>query len=97
MSTRFDNLITGREENHSCEIGTTEHERRLVEVSVNGSMDRMKNKIRIFCRYVDAHPPWAKKLEAHLAPGIHTILFKARSPNSNLNDVCRTILTVKGF
>lgn len=54
-------------------------------------------EIMIFFRYVDSHPPWAKKLEAHLAPGIHTILFKARSPNSNLNDVCRTILTVKGL
>ncbi|XP_037034819.1 fibrillin-1 isoform X2 [Bradysia coprophila] len=46
-------------------------------------------------KYVDSHPPWGKKLEAHLTPGIHTILFKARSPNSNLNDVCRTIITVK--
>lgn len=60
-------------------------------------MGEMSNSISLFLRrFVDSHPPWGKKLEAHLVPGIHTVMFKARSPNSNLNDVCRTIITVKG-
>lgn len=47
--------------------------------------------------YVDSHPAWAKNLEAHLPIGIHTITFRARSPNSQLNDICRTVITVKSM
>jgi fibulin 1/2 len=46
-------------------------------------------------KYVDSHPAWGKTLEAKLPFGTHVITFRARSPNSNLNDVCRTIITVK--
>lgn len=46
--------------------------------------------------HVDVHPLWAKNLEAHLTAGEHTITFRARSPNAaNINEVCRTIITVK--
>lgn len=42
------------------------------------------------------HPKWAKNLQAHLGAGIHTITFRARSPNSPaITDVCRTVITVK--
>lgn len=34
-------------------------------------------------------------MEAHLAVGVHVLTFRARSPNSNLNDICRTVITVK--
>lgn len=47
--------------------------------------------------FVDAHPSWAKHLEAHLTAGIHLITFRARSPTSDANDVCRAAITVKGF
>lgn len=50
----------------------------------------------ILHRYIDSHPAWGKHLEARLAPGEHVITFRARSPNSNVNVVCRTIITVKG-
>lgn len=46
--------------------------------------------------HVDANPPWAKNLQAHLAEGVHTITFRARSPHSaSISEVCRTVLTVK--
>lgn len=46
--------------------------------------------------HVDANPTWAKNLQAHLAAGVHTITFRARSPHSaSISEVCRTVLTVK--
>lgn len=46
--------------------------------------------------HVEAHPPWAKRLQAHLAAGVHTITFRARSPNSvSISDECRTVIVVK--
>lgn len=46
-------------------------------------------------KYVDTYPAWGKSLEAQLPVGVHVITFRARSPNSHLNDICRTIITVK--
>lgn len=46
--------------------------------------------------HVDASPLWAKNLQAHLAAGVHTITFRARSPHSaSISEVCQTVLTVK--
>lgn len=46
--------------------------------------------------HVDANPPWAKHLQAHLGAGVHTITFKARSPNSlSISEACVTVITVK--
>lgn len=46
--------------------------------------------------HVDANPAWAKNLQAHLAAGVHTIVFRARSPNSpSVSEVCKTVITVK--
>lgn len=46
--------------------------------------------------HVDAYPPWAKTLQAHLTAGMHTITFRARSPNSvSISDECRTVIDVK--
>lgn len=50
----------------------------------------------IFYRMVDSHPSWGKKLEVNLAPGVHTVTFRARSPNTKAVDICRTVITVKG-
>lgn len=36
-------------------------------------------------------------MEAHLAPGVHTITFRARSMHSNAVDICRTVITIKGL
>ncbi|KAL0280085.1 UNVERIFIED_CONTAM: hypothetical protein PYX00_001479 [Menopon gallinae] len=40
-------------------------------------------------RYVEAHPPWAKKLEGEFQLGTTTIMFQARNPTSNLTAACR--------
>ncbi|XP_055612398.1 fibrillin-1 [Uranotaenia lowii] len=44
---------------------------------------------------VDAHPAWGKQLEAELPAGETTVTFRARSPNSNMNDVCRVLIRIK--
>lgn len=50
----------------------------------------------LFGRHVDAYPTWAKNLQAHLTPGIHTIKFRARSPSdASITDVCQTVINVK--
>lgn len=46
-------------------------------------------------RYIDSQPLWAKKLEVELTPGVYPIVYRARSPNSQLHEICRTMLTVK--
>lgn len=51
----------------------------------------------LFERYVDSHPEWGKNLEAHLSAGVHVISFRARSPTSSLEDICRTHITVKSM
>lgn len=46
--------------------------------------------------HIDANPAWAKNLQAHLAAGVHTLVFRARSPSSaSISDVCQTVITVK--
>lgn len=48
------------------------------------------------CRYVDSNPVLAKNLRLRLTLGVHTLIFRARSPTaSNVNDVCKTVITVK--
>lgn len=45
---------------------------------------------------VEANPAWAKKLQAHLGAGVHTIEFRAHSPNSkSITASCTTVITVK--
>lgn len=47
-------------------------------------------------RQVEAHPAWAKDLQAFLTAGTHVVTFKARSPYSpQLHSVCRTVISVK--
>lgn len=50
----------------------------------------------IIYRMVDSYPAWGKKLEAQLPPGVHTVTFRARSPSTNVVDICRTVITIKG-
>lgn len=50
----------------------------------------------IYYSNVDAHPSWAKRLEAHLTAGAHVVTFRARSPHNDNVDVCRAVFTVKG-
>lgn len=46
--------------------------------------------------HVDAHPQWAKHLQARLAAGVHRVSFRARSPYApNVHEICRTVITVK--
>ncbi|KAK6627094.1 hypothetical protein RUM44_009571 [Polyplax serrata] len=40
-------------------------------------------------RYVESHPPWAKRLEGDFPIGVTSIMFHARSPISNLTAACR--------
>jgi hypothetical protein len=47
-------------------------------------------------KYVDSSPAWGKNLEAQIPAGVTTVTFRARSPTSNLNDICRVVITVKG-
>jgi HYR domain/Sushi repeat (SCR repeat) len=47
-------------------------------------------------KYVDTNPAWGKNLEAQLPVGITTVTFRARGPQTNLNDICRVVITVKG-
>lgn len=47
-------------------------------------------------QYVDAQPAWAKQLQADLSPGVHSITFRARSPNSHLFQTCQMLITVEG-
>ncbi|XP_055688517.1 fibrillin-1 isoform X2 [Lutzomyia longipalpis] len=46
-------------------------------------------------KYVDTHPEWAKHLEGTVPLGVTEITFRARSPNANLNEICRMKVTVK--
>ncbi|GAB0100997.1 latent-transforming growth factor beta-binding protein 4 [Sergentomyia squamirostris] len=46
-------------------------------------------------KYVDTHPEWAKHLEGTVPLGTTDITFRARSPNANLNEICRMKVTVK--
>lgn len=48
---------------------------------------------RVNCRYVDAYPEAFKRLEGTVQLGTNTITFRARSPNSNLNEICRMTVT----
>ena len=54
-------------------------------------------KIMLYFRYVDTHPAWGKRLEADLTVGVTVVTFRARSHNSNLNEICRVVITVKGM
>lgn len=46
--------------------------------------------------HVEATPSWAKKLQAYLGAGVHTITFRAHSPNSkSITEACTTVITVK--
>ncbi|XP_058835886.1 fibrillin-1-like isoform X2 [Topomyia yanbarensis] len=46
-------------------------------------------------KYVDAHPAWGKQLETELPVGETAVMFRARSPNSNMNDVCRVLIRIR--
>lgn len=47
-------------------------------------------------KFVDAHPSWGKRLEANLAIGVTEVTFRARSPSTNVVDICRIVITVIG-
>lgn len=51
--------------------------------------------IRFLSRFVDTYPEWGKKLEGKVSHGVTVVTFRARSPNSNLNEICRLTITVK--
>ncbi|ETN59950.1 hypothetical protein AND_008443 [Anopheles darlingi] len=44
---------------------------------------------------VDAHPAWGKQLQAELKAGETIVTFRARSPTSNVNDVCRVVIRIR--
>ncbi|XP_062710515.1 uncharacterized protein LOC109404745 isoform X2 [Aedes albopictus] len=46
-------------------------------------------------QFVDAHPAWGKHLEAELPAGEVAVTFRARSPNSPMNDVCRVLIKIR--
>ncbi|XP_017844210.1 multiple epidermal growth factor-like domains protein 6 [Drosophila busckii] len=46
-------------------------------------------------RYVEAHPPWAKQLQAHLPAGVHKIVFRAHDPLSQQTVACQTLISIK--
>ncbi|XP_062552414.1 fibrillin-1-like isoform X2 [Armigeres subalbatus] len=46
-------------------------------------------------QFVDAHPAWGKQLEAELPAGETEVTFRARSPNSPMNDVCRVVIKIR--
>uniref|UniRef100_A0A182JP89 Uncharacterized protein n=1 Tax=Anopheles christyi TaxID=43041 RepID=A0A182JP89_9DIPT len=46
-------------------------------------------------KYVDSHPPWGKQLEVELPAGETVVTFRARSPTSNVNDVCRVVIKIR--
>lgn len=50
----------------------------------------------MFCRYVDASPPWAKQLQADLPAGTTVVTFTAWSPVSNYTSTCRIVIRVRG-
>lgn len=43
---------------------------------------------------MDSYPEWAKRLEGDVPVGSTDIVFRARSPNSILHEVCRLKITV---
>lgn len=63
--------------------------------SIHIKLEQPKSNVD-WASHVDAFPPWAKQLQARLAAGVHTITFRARSPNSvSIHDECRTVIVVK--
>ncbi|XP_070136188.1 uncharacterized protein [Drosophila bipectinata] len=46
-------------------------------------------------RYLQAHPTWAGRLEAHLPAGIHKARFRVQDPKTKLSASCETIITIK--
>uniref|UniRef100_A0A182LZB6 Uncharacterized protein n=1 Tax=Anopheles culicifacies TaxID=139723 RepID=A0A182LZB6_9DIPT len=46
-------------------------------------------------KYVDSHPPWGKQLEVELPAGETIVTFRARSPTSSVNDVCRVVIKIR--
>ncbi|XP_058456120.1 fibrillin-2-like [Malaya genurostris] len=46
-------------------------------------------------KYVDAHPAWGKQLETELPAGEVAVVFRARSPNSHMDDVCRVLIRIR--
>ncbi|XP_038117535.1 multiple epidermal growth factor-like domains protein 6 isoform X3 [Culex quinquefasciatus] len=57
-------------------------------------LDQPKTNVDWF-RFVDAHPAWGKQLEAELPAGETAVTFRARSPNSPTNDVCRVLIKIR--
>ncbi|XP_053687239.1 uncharacterized protein LOC128736776 [Sabethes cyaneus] len=46
-------------------------------------------------QFIDSHPAWGKQLETELPAGETAVTFRARSPNSNMNDVCRVLIRIR--
>ncbi|XP_055538598.1 fibrillin-1 isoform X2 [Wyeomyia smithii] len=46
-------------------------------------------------KYIDSHPAWGKQLETELPAGETSMTFRARSPNSNMNDICRVLIRIR--
>ncbi|XP_050093907.1 fibrillin-1-like [Anopheles aquasalis] len=44
---------------------------------------------------VDAHPAWGKQLQAELKAGETIVTYRARSPTTNVNDVCRVVIRIR--
>lgn len=60
-------------------------------------MEQPKSNVD-FTTHVEANPPWAKNLQAHFGAGVHTITFRAHSPNSrSITETCTTVITVKSL
>jgi len=51
----------------------------------------------VYCRFVEADPPWAKNLEWKVSSGITQVVFTARSPVSNDTATCTFKIHVVGM
>ncbi|XP_058122985.1 uncharacterized protein LOC131293979 [Anopheles ziemanni] len=66
----------------------------LGQYTMKVRMERPKTNVD-WHQYVDSHPPWGKQLEVELPAGETTVTFRARSPTSNVNDVCRVVIRIR--
>ncbi|KAI4501066.1 hypothetical protein M0802_003869 [Mischocyttarus mexicanus] len=62
--------------------------------TINVSFSQPKSNMN-WWRYVDASPPWAKKLQGELPAGTTVITFTAWSPVSNYTSTCRIVIRVR--
>ena len=62
-----------------------EHDASILHTEI----DDYSQSNKMFFRYIDAEPSWAKQLEGEMTRGKHVITFRARSPVSNQSASCQ--------